>query len=198
MKPFWDERYGASDFAYGTAPNQFLKDNISALPKGKILFAAEGEGRNAVYAAQQGFEVYAFDYSEAGKEKALNLAAATQVLIDYTVSDVLEVSYPEELFDGLVLIFAHFPATIRKAAHLKLLSLLKPGGVIIFEAFAKNQLQYNSGGPKDVDMLFSLDEISEEFPNVKFDSLTNEIITLDEGLYHRGEGALIRFIGTKK
>jgi hypothetical protein len=81
---------------------------------------------------------------------------------------------------------------------LKLLSLLKPGGVIIFEAFAKNQLQYNSGGPKDVDMLFSLDEISEEFPNVKFDSLTNEIITLDEGLYHRGEGALIRFIGTKK
>jgi 2-polyprenyl-3-methyl-5-hydroxy-6-metoxy-1,4-benzoquinol methylase len=198
MKQFWDERYAESNFAYGKDCNQFLKENLYFLPKGKVLFVAEGEGRNAVFAAKNGFEVSAFDYSESGKQKALLLANENGVTIDYLVSDVLELPYEKESFDGLVLIFAHFPVEIRKHAHLKLLELLKPGGKILFEAFGKEQFNYTSGGPKDIDMLFSEEEVKNEFPDVVFTSLSTEKIVLDEGLFHQGEGVVVRFIGTKK
>ncbi|WP_396189321.1 class I SAM-dependent methyltransferase [Flavobacterium sp.] len=198
MKQFWNERYNEDIFAYGTAPNQFLKDSIHFLPQGNILFVAEGEGRNAVFAAKKGLKVSAFDYSESGQQKALSLAQMHNVIIDYLVSDVLALPYEKESFDGLVLIFAHFPAEIRKQAHLKLLELLKPEGKILFEAFGKEQLNYTSGGPKDINMLFSEEEVKNEFPTVSFDSLSTEKIVLDEGLFHQGEGVVVRFIGTKK
>ncbi|RBA29205.1 class I SAM-dependent methyltransferase [Flavobacterium tibetense] len=198
MKQFWNERYAESNFAYGKDCNLFLKENLHFLPKGKVLFVAEGEGRNAVFAAKNGFEVSAFDYSESGKQKAFLLANENGVPIDYLVSDVLELPYEKEIFDGLVLIFAHFPAEIRKHAHLKLLELLKPGGKILFEAFGKEQLNYTSGGPKDIDMLFSEEEVKNEFPDVVITSLSTEKIVLDEGLFHQGEGVVVRFIGTKK
>ncbi|MCU0350357.1 MAG: class I SAM-dependent methyltransferase [Flavobacterium sp.] len=198
MKQFWNERYAASNFAYGKESNQFLKENLHFLPKGKVLFVAEGEGRNAIFAAKNGFEVSAFDYSESGQQKALMLAQEQGVSVDYLVSDVLELPYEKESFDGIVLIFAHFPAEIRKQAHLKLLELLKPGGKIIFEAFGKEQLNYTSGGPKDIDMLFSEGEVRNEFPGISFDSLSTEKTVLDEGLFHQGEGVVVRFVGTKK
>ena len=198
MKQFWNERYAASNFAYGKDSNQFLKENLHFLPKGKVLFVAEGEGRNAVFVAKSGYEVSAFDYSESGQQKALMLAQEHGISINYIVSDVLELPYENESFDALVLIFAHFPAEIRKQANLKLLELLKPEGKILFEAFSKEQLNYTSGGPKDVDMLFSEEEVRNEFPGISFDSLSIEKIVLDEGLFHQGEGVVVRFIGTKK
>ena len=198
MKQFWNERYADNTFAYGKEPNQFLKENIDLLPKGNILFVAEGEGRNAVFAAKEGFQVSAFDYSESGKQKALALAQEHNVTVDYLVSDVLELSYEKESFEALVFVFTHFPAEIRKEAHLKLLQLLKPSGSILFEAFGKEQLNYTSGGPKDIDMLFSEEEVKNEFPAISFDSLSTEKIVLDEGPFHQGEGVVVRFIGTKK
>ena len=198
MKQFWNERYAASNFAYGKDSNQFLKENLHFLPKGKVLFVAEGEGRNAVFVAKNGYEVSAFDYSESGQQKALMLAQEHGISINYIVSDVLELPYENESFDALVLIFAHFPAEIRKQANLKLLELLKPEGKILFEAFSKEQLNYTSGGPKDVDMLFSEEEVRNEFPGISFDSLSTEKIVLDEGLFHQGEGVVVRFVGTKK
>ena len=198
MKQFWNERYADNTFAYGKEPNQFLKENIHLLPKGNILFVAEGEGRNAVFAAKEGFQVSAFDYSESGKQKALALAQEHNVTVDYLVSDVLELSYEKESFEVLVFVFTHFPAEIRKEAHLKLLQLLKPSGSILFEAFGKEQLNYTSGGPKDIDMLFSEEEVKNEFPAISFDSLSTEKIVLDEGPFHQGEGVVVRFIGTKK
>jgi ubiquinone/menaquinone biosynthesis C-methylase UbiE len=198
MKDFWNTRYAETDFAYGKNPNQFLVNHIEKLPKGKILFVAEGEGRNAVFAAQNGFEVYAFDYSNSGKIKAEALAKEKEVSISYAVFDVLEIPYEAESFDAIVLIFAHFPVAIRKEAHQKLVELLKPNGTILFEAFTKEQVNYNSGGPKEQAMLFSEIEIKEEFPNINFEFLQTEIVNLDEGPYHQGAGAVIRFIGTKQ
>lgn len=198
MKDFWNQRYTTGDYAYGTNPNEFLVQNLNYLPKGKVLFVAEGEGRNAVFAAQNGCQVTAFDYSEAGRIKALNLAHEHQVSIDYLVSDVLELPYEKEVFDAIVLIFAHFPAEIRKEAHLKLLELLKPDGKILFEAFAKEQIHWNSGGPKVVDMLFSESEIVAEFPDVIFEQLTTENVILEEGVFHQGKGVVVRFLGKKK
>ena len=198
MKQFWNERFTEDTFAYGKAPNEFLKENIHLLQQGNILFVAEGEGRNAVFAAKNGYEVNAFDYSESGQQKALLLAKENGVTIDYLVADVLELPYEKESFDAMVFIFAHFPAEIRKEAHLKLLELLKPGGKILFEAFGKEQLNYTSGGPKQLDMLFSEEEIKSEFQNIDFTYLKTEETILDEGPYHQGKANVVRFIGQKK
>lgn len=197
MKQFWNERYAEHEFAYGKEPNQFLKEHIHLLPKGKVLFVAEGEGRNAVFAAKNGLQVYAFDYSDSGRNKAKDLASENNVVIDYEVSDVLQLSYKKNSFDAIVFIFAHFPSDIRKKAHEELLSLVKPNGKIVFEAFSKEQLKYTSGGPKESAMLFSEDEVRKEFVNVTFDFLETELVVLNEGQYHQGEGKVIRFIGTK-
>jgi ubiquinone/menaquinone biosynthesis C-methylase UbiE len=198
MKQFWNERYAEKEFVYGKEPNQFLKENLHKLPKGKILFAAEGEGRNAVFTAQNGYTVVAFDYSESAKNKAVTLAKEQNVEIDYLVADVLELPYESESFDALVMIYAHFPIKIRKEAHQKLLSLLKPHGKILFEAFEKEQIHYSSGGPKDSTMLFSEEELIDEFQTIQFDFLKTALIELNEGLYHQGTGSVVRFIGEKK
>jgi ubiquinone/menaquinone biosynthesis C-methylase UbiE len=197
MKQFWNDRYTESEFAYGKEPNQFLKEHIHLFPKGKVLFVAEGEGRNAVFAAKNGLQVYAFDYSDSGQKKAMVLASENNVVIDYEVSDLLQLSYEKNSFDAIVFIFAHFPSDIRKKAHEELLSLVKPNGKIVFEAFSKEQLKYTSGGPKESAMLFSEDEVRKEFVNVTFDFLKTQLVMLNEGPYHQGEGKVIRFIGTK-
>ena len=197
MKQFWNDRYTESEFAYGKEPNQFLKEHIHLFPKGKVLFVAEGEGRNAVFAAKNGLQVYAFDYSDSGQKKAMVLASENNVVIDYEVSDVLQLSYEKNSFDAIVFIFAHFPSDIRKKAHEELLSIVKPNGKIVFEAFSKEQLKYTSGGPKESAMLFSEDEVRKEFVNVTFDFLKTQLVMLNEGPYHQGEGKVIRFIGTK-
>ncbi|WP_430399172.1 class I SAM-dependent methyltransferase [Flavobacterium sp.] len=199
MNDFWNKRYAEKEYAYGIHPNQFLADSILKLPKhGKILFPAEGEGRNAVFAAKNGFEVAAFDLSSEGKKKADELASDNDVKIDYRVGMLEDLNFEPNSFDGVVLIYAHFPKAIRKAMHQQILRLVKPNGVIIFEAFSKEQLDYPSGGPKDVAMLFSEEEVKEEFENVDFDFLKTEIIELNEGAFHQGKGSIVRFIGKKR
>lgn len=198
MEQFWNERYGAEAYAYGTKPNQFLFENLASLPKGKLLFAAEGEGRNAVFAAQNGFHVDAFDTSEKGKIKADLLATEKKVQINYQVGKLDDLGYQSNTFDGLVLIYAHFDDSIRASMHNKLIDLVKPGGTILFEAFNKDQIQYPSGGPKKLAMLFDIEEVKNEFNNCDFSFLTSEIIELSEGEFHQGKGSVIRFIAIKK
>lgn len=199
MIDFWNERYAEKEYAYGIHPNQFLADSILKLPKhGKILFPAEGEGRNAVYAAKNGFEVTAFDLSSGGKKKADKLANDNDVKIDYEVGMLEDLNFEPNSFDGVVLIYAHFPKAIRKAVHQQILRLVKPNGVIVFEAFSKEQLDYPSGGPKEVAMLFSEEEVKEEFENVDFDFIKTEIIELNEGAFHQGKGSVVRFTGKKR
>lgn len=198
MNEFWNSRYAEDDFAYGSEPNDFFKENSSKITNGKILFPAEGEGRNAVYAAQLGFEVNAFDLSEEGQKKAFQLAQNYKTSIDYKLGFLEDLNYAENEFDAIVLIYAHVPSEIRKEFHRKLLTLLKPNGLIIFEAFGKEQLKCNSGGPKDKSMLFSEEEVIEEFPNVHFSVLETIETELSEGKYHIGRANVIRFIATKK
>ncbi|MDR7210252.1 class I SAM-dependent methyltransferase [Flavobacterium piscis] len=198
MKAFWNERYANKEYAYGIKPNEFYKDQLSQIPKGKILFPAEGEGRNAVYAALQGFEVFAFDMSEEGKQKTGQLAFENKVTIDYEVASVDEITYPQDYFDTIVFVFVHFPLNARNQYYQKLLSYLKPNGAIIFEAFGKAQIHLNSGGPKQEDMLFSEDEIKNDFKNIDFITIETADINLDEGVFHQGKANVVRFLGTKK
>lgn len=199
MNNFWNERYAVEAYAYGMQPNQFLRESISKLPvHGKILFPAEGEGRNAVFAAKNGFQITAFDTSKEGKKKADKLANDNGVKIDYQVGILEELNFQPVSFDGVVLIYAHFPKDIRKAMHQQIVKLLKPNGIIIFEAFSKEQVHYASGGPKDIGMLFSEEEVKEEFQGIAFGFIKTEIIELNEGEFHQGKGSVVRFIGKKK
>jgi Methyltransferase domain len=202
MSEFWNTRYGTTEFAYGETPNEFFKAELSKLSQGKLLLPAEGEGRNGVFAATLGFDVHAFDLSEEGQKKALTLAFKQHVSLNYQVGTLEKIDYPENYFDCLGLIYAHFPATIKSAYHQKLATYLKTGGIVIFEAFSKNNLAYREknpdvGGPQDLAMLFSIEEIKQDFPNFDILKLEETEVTLSEGIYHQGVGSVIRFIGKK-
>src|SRR5882672_261786 len=109
----WNDRYSKKDFAYGVQPNNYLKEQLEKLDVGKILFPAEGEGRNAVFAARLGWTVSAFDISVEGKSKAIRLAETNKVTIDYQVGELQTLEYHREQFDAIALIYAHFPADIK-------------------------------------------------------------------------------------
>ncbi|MEQ8364470.1 MAG: class I SAM-dependent methyltransferase [Cyclobacteriaceae bacterium] len=202
-KDKWNERYSAETYAYGEQPNKFLKEQLDKLPVGSILFPAEGEGRNAVYAAQQGWLVYAFDISIEGQKKAFQLAEKNKVKIEYSVGELQTLNYKPNQFDVIALIYAHFPAAIKSSYHKTLDTYLKKDGVIIFEAFSKRNIDYVAknekvGGPRDIGSLFSEEEIKSDFPNYEFDQLEEVEIELYEGMYHNGMGSVIRFVARKK
>ncbi len=199
----WDERYGKEEFAYGEQPNKYFKKQVKGLTAGKILFPAEGEGRNAIYAAKLGWTVSAFDISMEGKNKAVELAETYKVKIDYQVGELHALHYKPEQFDAIVLIYAHFPAGIKSLYHKTLDKYLRKGGIIIFEAFSKKHIDYISknekvGGPKEIEMLFSIDEIKSDFINYDFEELAETVITLNEGQFHNGQGSVIRFVARKR
>lgn len=203
MEDFWNQRYGAAEYAYGEKPNEFIKQQLIRLPLGKALFPAEGEGRNAVFAAGLGWQVSAFDISEVGREKAMALAKSRNVEIDYAVKNLEEITFLPQSFDAVVLVFAHFPEAKRSAFHKKLGALVKPGGHVILEGFSKKHLAFSAanekvGGPKDEGMLFSVEEIKADFSEFEIVELSEKEIDLAEGLYHNGRAAVIRFVGRKK
>lgn len=202
-KEYWDERYARSEYAYGEAPNEFIEETLPKYPTGKILFPADGEGRNSVYAAKLGWTVSAFDLSDKGKQKAMDLATAFNVAIDYEVSGAEDVNYELESFDAIAFVFAHFPASVKQQYNKKMLDFLKSGGLVFFEAFGKDHIEYQEkypsiGGPKDVAMLFSKEELMDSFAD--FEVILLEVVeqTLNEGPFHQGVGSVIRFIGRKK
>ncbi len=198
----WNDRYSKAEFAYGIEPNTYLKEQLEKVIVGTILFPAEGEGRNAVFAARLGWKVSAFDISVEGMKKALQLAAVNNVTIDYQVGELQTLNYTPEQFDVIALIYAHFPAA-SKSLYLKTLDrYLRRGGLVIFEAFSKRHLEYLAknekvGGPKDEASLFSIEELKADFANYEIIELVEKEIELSEGLFHNGKGSVIRFVGRK-
>lgn len=202
MIDFWNKRYAQSEFVYGTEPNTFFKTQIDQLKPGKAIFIAEGEGRNAVYAAKKGWEVVAFDTSLEGKKKADALAKQEGVCIDYRVGTYAEVIKPNERFDQGVFIFAHLPHVERCIVYKAVEKSLSAGGQIILEGFSKEHLTYQEknpkvGGPKVLDFLLDETEIRESFQKLSPHILSSEEVFLNEGAFHQGTGHVLRFVGTK-
>lgn len=203
MKEFWDERFSGEEYIYGEEPNEYLRSRLSELYPGEIMFAAEGEGRNAVFAAKEAWKVTAFDQSREGKKKAMKLAEKTGVEIDYRVGELPELGYEKDEVDVIALIYAHFPVELRAEYHKLLLSYLRRDGLIIFEGFNKNHPEYQKknptvGGPKDDALLFSMEEIKKDFGELNFLELYEAEVDLQEGEFHKGLGSVIRFVAQKK
>lgn len=200
---FWDRRYSREEYVYGENPNQYLEEKLTGLAPGRILLPAEGEGRNAVFAAKSGWKVSAFDPSGEGKRKADLLAEKNGVLIDYLVSDIAGAGYPKESFDALALIYAHLPAENRKVYHLKLAAYLKKGGVLLVEGFEKRhaanqKVNPGAGGPRDAGMLYDLEELKSDFPGFEFLEARESEIQLNEGACHQGKANVVRIFAVRK
>lgn len=200
---FWDERYAQEEYIYGKEPNAFLKEVLPTLTTGSILFPAEGEGRNAVFAAMKGWEVSAFDISSEGKKKALALAEQHGTHIDYQVSNLEDVNYPIQSFDALALVFAHFPESNRKDYHRKLVTYIKPNGTLIIEGFSKNHSRFQAsnpqaGGPKDLSMLYDLETLKSDFEDFEFLEAYETEVKLSEGEHHVGLSSVVRIVAVKK
>lgn len=196
MQQFWDQRYAENETVYGLQPNQFFKLFIDLHKPGSILLPAEGEGRNAIYAAKKDWEVDAFDYSSVARDKAIEWAAAEKVQIHYDIKDISEFR-AEKQYDAVALIYVHLPAGIRTNFHRQVIQSIKPGGFLVLEAFAKEQLQFDSGGPKDPSMLYDAPSLCSDFQSLHIISCEQKEITLKEGEFHQGKAAVLRMLAQK-
>ena len=194
MSSFWDDKFSGKEYIYGTKPNDFVKYYIdNTTNKGSMLFVGEGEGRNALYAALNGWEVTAHDASRVAKDKALKLASGHGISYQYIVSDILDLDTGNK-FNAIGLIYMHLPSEIRKSAHQLLTQKLQIGGELFLEVFSKNQINNNSGGPKNIDMLYSLEDLKADFANLEIVSCEEISTSLNEGNHHIGKADIIRMI----
>lgn len=206
MQSFWNQRYTEEEAAYGKAPNAFLAEALGQLrpqwdATPNLLLPCDGEGRNAVWAAGEGWNVSSFDYSDAGVRKAQQWATEAGVTIDCQVADA-HAFVPNQPADVVALIFAHMPADLRAAFHKRAATWVQPGGFLILEGFHPDQIHHNhpSGGPKQLDMLFTPTLLRKDFEDtsgLKILSLEAVETTLDEGPFHRGSASVVRMIAQK-
>lgn len=195
----WDERYQQTDFVYGEAPNDFLAEKAGLLRKGRCLCLAEGQGRNAVWLAEQGFSVTAVDQSSVGMVKARELAARRGVTIQTEVADLADFDLGADRWDSIVSIFGHLPSALRRDVHRRVVDALAPGGTFLLEAYTPDQLATSgTGGPADSDMLLTLEKLAEELGDLDILFSQETVREVNEGSFHHGEGAVVQFVARKK
>ena len=189
LQAFWDQRYGSEAFVYGTEPNAFLVQQAQYIrPGGRVLCLADGEGRNSVWLAQQGFDVSAVDISPCGVRKALQLASHAGAHVDARVADVTTLDFGVAQWDAIVSIFLHLPAGARTDVHRRCMLALRPDGVFIWEAYAPGQLGRNTGGARDAALLPALGEVMKDFAGYTQVMSWTGTRLLQEGSLHTGVG----------
>ncbi len=197
----WDERYSEAEFAFGTEPNDFLRAVFKQIPKGgHVLCLAEGEGRNAVFLAEQGYQVTAMDLSVVGLRKAEQLAKDRGVTISTQVADLADYEFGENRWDGIVSIWAHLPSAVRQYVHAQIATALKPNGVYIVEAYTQQQLETEAvGGPSasQKERFGSLVYLQDELQMLEQTIGVEKLRMVSEGKRHQGLSAVVQFIGKK-
>jgi cyclopropane fatty-acyl-phospholipid synthase-like methyltransferase len=196
MNASWDQRYAKHEALYGTEPNPFFAQTIANLHGGSMLLPCDGESRNGVYAALQGWDVHAFDSSEVGVKTAKRWASQAGVALDLTVCDAFDFK-PSIKFDAIGLLYAHMPAELRHEFHTRVVDWLKPGGTLILEGFHQDQLQFDSGGPRSKSMLFTPEMLAQDFNGLHLEMNAYSRKTLNEGPFHQGEARVHQLIGVK-
>lgn len=194
---FWDERYGAADYMYGKEPNDFLKQNIDALPQGSVMCLADGEGRNSVYVASTGRDAWSVDLSTQGPRKTMQLAAERKVEVHAETADLATYDLGQNRWDAIVSIFAHMPKEVRADLHKRVISALKPGGVFLLEAYTPEQVGRGTGGPQDTSLTMQLEDLRMELTPLTFE-IGHEIErSVVEGIGHTGMASVVQIIARK-
>lgn len=195
---FWDARYAREDYFYGTEPNAWLAREAGRLrPDGRVLAVCDGEGRNGVWLARQGFRVTSVDASARGLEKARALADRHGAALELVRADLCRWDWPEAAFDGVVAIFAHFPRAVRPILHRRMLEALVPGGLLLLEAYSPYQHLYRTGGPQDLDRLYSAFRLQQDLAGAELLLLEETETELAEGVGHRGRAAVVRCVARR-
>ncbi|MGD9923409.1 MAG: class I SAM-dependent methyltransferase [Pseudorhodoplanes sp.] len=195
----WESRFAKPDYEFGTAPNDFLVRCKPLLPKaGTALAVADGEGRNGVWLAQQGLDVTSMDFSPSAQKKAAALAAERGVPITLIQGDAHGWAYPEAAFDVVAEIFTQFstPAE-RPLKWAGMRRALKPGGLLIIEGYAPKQLEYGTGGPKQIEHLYTRDMLEQAFGDFDDLRIVEEEREMREGAGHAGMSATINLTARK-
>lgn len=194
----WDQRYGEPGFAYGTEPNDFLVESVDHVtPRGAVLCLAEGEGRNAVYLARRGHEVTGVDGSPVGLEKARALAEQHGVAIHTVVADLADYDLGVARWDAIISIWCHLPPALRARVHRAVVAALRPGGVVVLEAYTPDQLAYKTGGPPVAEMMMTLAGLREELAGLDFVVGREVVREVHEGKYHDGTSAVVQVVARK-
>lgn len=198
-RTFWDQRYGEAGFAYGEAPNDFLRERADAIPAGgKVLCLAEGEGRNAVFLARRGLDVTAIDLSAVGLAKARALAERHGVSITTEACDLAELTIEPGAWDAIVCIWMHLPAPLRARVHRAAADGLAPGGVLVLEAYTPAQLALGTGGPKDASMLVDPDALRDELSSLSLEHFAAHERDVQEGAFHSGRSAVVQVVARRR
>ena len=198
LRNFWNERYAAPDYAYGEAPNGILAESRAHLPAtGRALCLAEGEGRNAVWLAEQGLRVTAVDIAEQGMAKARALAERRGVQIETRVCDLREFDPGVGAWEVIVSVFAHLPPQVRAKVHARCVQALVPGGVFVYIGYAPEQLGRGTGGPADASRFPTLDDIVGELAGLDCVQRFHGLRNIVEGRFHTGDGWVNVWIGRK-
>ena len=194
----WDKKYDTDEYIYGKSPNDFLRDNFKEIPKGKVLLLADGEGRNSVFLAKQGYSVTAVDLSQIGLKKAQKLAQDNNVSIETICADLEHFDLGKGRWDGIVAIFCHLPEAIRKSLYERIQDAIKPSGTLLIENYSPEQLNFKTGGPSILSILTSKKNLTEELPKFSFSHLETIEREVIEGIGHTGFGAVIQAIASLK
>ncbi|HKI13264.1 MAG TPA: class I SAM-dependent methyltransferase [Candidatus Acidoferrum sp.] len=195
----WDERFAQAEPVYGEQPNAYLRAQAHRFTPGcKILVPGDGYGRNGLWLARQGFRVTTVDLSPVGVERARKSAQAAGLAMSIEKADLTTWSWPVSAFDAVASIFLHLPPDLRSQIHAQMLGALKPGGLLIIEAFTPAQLKHSSGGPKQVELLYTAEILRRDFVGAEELELLEVEVDLDEGHMHRGRAAVVHGIFRKK
>ena len=195
---FWDERYGADAYMYGKEPNDFLKQNIDALPQGSVMCLADGEGRNSVFVASTGRAAWSVDLSTHGPRKTMQLAAEHKVEVHAETADLATFDLGQNRWDAIVSIFAHMPKEVRADLHKRVVSALKPGGVFLLEAYTPAQVGRGTGGPQDTSLTMRLEDLRTELTLLTFEIGQEIERNVVEGIGHTGMASVVQVIARKK
>ena len=193
----WDERYAEAEFAYGTQPSAFLAAVACRIPDGPVLCLAEGQGRNAVFLARIGHHVTAVDQSAVGLARAHDLAAEHGVEIECVAADLADFVIQPEAWAGIVSIWAHLPPALRAAVNRRAVAGLRPGGIMVVEAYAPRQLSFGTGGPRVAELLVPRPALEAELAGLEFILAQEAEREVVEGKYHRGMAAVVQVLARK-
>jgi SAM-dependent methyltransferase len=196
-RQMWEDRFGHSNYLFGTEPNDFLREAASDLPLGDVLCLAEGEGRNAVFLAGLGHRVSAVDLTQAGVDKTRRLAEERGVTVDAVTGDLADFELGEGRWDTIVSIFAHTPPTIRVRVHSLIHSALRPGGRLILESYTPDQIGRGTGGPSVPELTMTLAGLRTELEGLTILHGAELERAVIEGPGHTGMASVVQVIAIR-